>query len=291
MKSPPLQIERQLQLPTAQLQLVHLFHSAPSEHLFARRDAFWVELCMTPRRPEARARFIDRWGPHRFSQMGSIIALPPRFNIHLGHQGGRHTSLLCALQADAIHRWLPRDFEWTDRRLEACLDISSASIRGLLQRLAQDMRAPGVASRELCEALTVQLSIEIARYLIAIDAPTERGGLAAWRLAAIDKRLAEPGEAPTLPELADLCKISTRQLTRGFRTSRGCSIGDYTAQVRIEAAKRRLATEEGLKSIANAMGFASQSTFTFTFRRATGLTPGEFRRRVLQPSEEQVEVA
>lgn len=210
------------------------------------------------------------------------MALPPRFKLHLKNEGGRHLSLICALQATAVERWFPGDFEWTDRRLEACLDISSPTIREIMQRLTREMRRPGIASPELCEALIFELSVELARYLIAIAEPSERGGLATWRLRTIDKRLEEGGELPTLAELASLCCVSVRQLTRGFRTSRGCSIGDYMAQSRIEAAKRRLAGEESIKAIATLVGFADQSTFTYAFRRATGFTPLQFRRRVLQ---------
>lgn len=281
----PLKIEAELQVPSAHVVIARLNHGGPNEHMFARKDAYWVDLCLTPRRPDAKARFIDRWGPHRFGSMGSIIALPPRFNLHLKHEGGRHISVLCALNAEAVHRWLPEDFEWTDRRLEACLDISSSVVRGLMLRLFQEMRHPGVASQVLCEALVLELSIEIARYFIAVAEPMDQGGLAAWRLRTIDKRLAEPGEPPTLTELASLCDISVRQLTRGFRTSRGCSIGDYLAQNRIEAAKRRLATDESIKSIAISLGFASQSTFTYAFRRAAGVTPRDFRQRILRAVE------
>jgi AraC family transcriptional regulator len=74
--------------------------------------------------------------------------------------------------------------------------------------------------------------------------------------------------------------MSVRQLTRGFRTSRGCSISDHLVELRIEAAKRRLASsQESIKTIAAAVGFASQSSFTFAFRRETGSTPNEFRKR------------
>ena len=57
------------------------------------------------------------------------------------------------------------------------------------------------------------------------------------------------------------------------------------AQTRIDAAKRRLATEESIKSIATELGFSSQSTFTYVFRRATGVTPNEFRKRILRALE------
>jgi len=76
--------------------------------------------------------------------------------------------------------------------------------------------------------------------------------------------------------------LSVRQLTRGFRTSRGCSIGDYVVHSRIDTAKRLLGTSESVKSIAYSIGFSSTSSFSYAFRRATGTTPRQFRQRVLR---------
>jgi AraC family transcriptional regulator len=71
--------------------------------------------------------------------------------------------------------------------------------------------------------------------------------------------------------------------------SRGCSIADYMTQTRIEVAKRRLATPESIKEIAASMGFSSQSTFTYVFRRNTGVTPNQFRTRILRGGERMTE--
>jgi AraC family transcriptional regulator len=50
--------------------------------------------------------------------------------------------------------------------------------------------------------------------------------------------------------------------------------------VRVRAATRLL-REQGpsLADVAAAAGFADQSHFTRQFRRATGMTPGEYRRQ------------
>jgi AraC family transcriptional regulator len=103
------------------------------------------------------------------------------------------------------------------------------------------------------------------------------GELARWRLRLIDERLHDVEQIPTLSELAALCKLSARQLTRGFRASRGCSIGAYVAGRRIERAKQLLASDQSIKTVAYSLGFTSSSAFCFAFRRATGITPGEFR--------------
>jgi AraC family transcriptional regulator len=76
--------------------------------------------------------------------------------------------------------------------------------------------------------------------------------------------------------------LSVRQLTRGFRVSRGCSIGDHVAQSRLTNAKRLLATEQSVKAIAYSLGFSSPSSFSYAFRRSVGETPRDFRQRVMR---------
>jgi AraC family transcriptional regulator len=169
---------------------------------------------------------------------------------------------------------------WTDRQLKAGLDIEDANIRGLLLRLAQEARHPGFASDALVELIAAQLAIELVRYSSAITADPVKGGLAAWRLQRIDERLKEGQQVATLAELAALCGLSVRQLTRGFRISRGSSLGEYMAQCRLESAKRLLATDQSVKAIAYSLGFASPSSFSYAFRRAVGETPREFRQHI-----------
>jgi AraC family transcriptional regulator len=151
-----------------------------------------------------------------------------------------------------------------------------------LSRLAEETRHGGTGSIELAAMIAGQLAIELARYCEAIAEGPISGGLASWRLRLIDERLHQTGPTPTLGDLAALCSLSIRQLTRGFRSSRGCTIGDHIAQTRIEMAKRLLASEDSIKSIAFALGFASPSSFSYAFGRATGITPLRFRQRHLR---------
>jgi AraC family transcriptional regulator len=134
----------------------------------------------------------------------------------------------------------------------------------------------------LVELIAGQLAIELARYCTSIADGPVTGGLTPWRLRLIDERIREVHKAPTLMELAALCGISVRQLTRAFRASRGCSIRQYVALSQVDHARRLLATEEPVKGIAYSLGFSSSSKFAFAFRRATGETPREFRQRVLR---------
>ncbi|PLK26628.1 AraC family transcriptional regulator [Novosphingobium sp. TH158] len=276
-----LDVLAQMDVAGAHIFVADLFHEKREVNSFRRDRVYWIDLCLTPRRPNATASFVAEWGRNRSAELGSLIAFPPRKSLELiSAGGGRHVSIICQMQADLVDRWLPEPFEWTDRRLEATLDIASDTIRPLMLRLNHELRDPGAGSEELCRAIVQQIAIELARYLANANAPDERGGLASWRLRRIDERIADPHQPfPTVTELAGICRLSPRQLSRAFRISKGSSVSDHLAQRRIEKAKRRLYSDESLDAIAAELGFASQSTFTTAFRRATGTTPDQFRRQ------------
>ena len=275
--------EAELPLPQGTARILRFHVDQPTNHVFRRDGRYWLDMCLTPRPEKARGCYFERWGPHRFEKLGEIFLIPPREELHVRTESGvDQASIVCEIQAEAVDRWLEHGLEWSDRRLEGGLDIVHPYIRSCLSRLAEETRHGGTGSVELAAMIAGQLAIELARYCEAIAEGPISGGLASWRLRLIDERLHRVGPVPTLGELAELCSLSIRQLTRGFRSSRGCTIGDHIAQTRIEMAKRMLASEDSIKSIAFALGFASPSSFSYAFGRATGITPLRFRQRHLR---------
>jgi AraC family transcriptional regulator len=274
-------VEAELRVPVATVQIAHFHLVEPIERALREEHAYRLDLCLTPRLANARGCYSDRWAPHRFERIGKLFLLPPGETMQARSECGRQASIVCHLLPDPICNWLGGDVEWTDRRLAATLDIPDATIRGLLLRLAEEVRHPGFASEVLVELIVAQVAIELARYCAAIPDGSAAGVLAPWRLRLIDERLKDVQEPPTLAELARLCQLSVRQLTRGFRASRGRSIGDHVAQTRLDNAMRQLATDQSVKAIAYSLGFASPSSFSYAFHRAVGETPRQYRRRVL----------
>jgi len=276
-------VEAELRVPAATVQVVHYLFVEPIAGALREDEDYRLDLCLTPRPRNARACYSDRWAPHHFERLGPVWFLPPGETLQACSDGGRRQrSLVCHVRAEQMRAWLQRDLEWTDRRLTAILDIPDANIRGLLLRLAEEVRHPGFASEMLVELICAQVAIELGRYCAAVNEGPVTGGLASWRLRLIDERLREVQAAPTLAELADLCKLSVRQLTRGFRASRGRSIGDHVAHSRLEHAKRLLTSDQSVKAIAYSLGFSSPPSFSYAFRRLLGETPREFRQRVLR---------
>lgn len=271
-------IDAELSVPVATAQLIRFDLAEPADSVIREEDSYRLDLCLTPRMENARGCFRESWGPHRFEPIGDLFMLPPGHDLHMRSDRGRQSSMVCQLHRDPILDWVGGKIEWNDRRLEASLDINNGHIRALLLRLAQEARHPGFATQLLVELIAGQVAIEIGRYCQSVADVPMTGGLASWRLRQIEERLLEVRKAPTLTELAAICNLSVRQLTRGFRASRGCSIGEYVAQSRIKTAKRLLVGSESVKAIAYSMGFSSPSSFSYAFRRSTGFTPNQFRQ-------------
>jgi len=279
---PTMETEAMLGTATFAARIVRYDMPAAHDTVMAPVDTYHINMCLTPRPVNARAGYGAHWGPHRFERLGDIFMVPPAEVLHFRGESGRQASLICDLQPGPVAELLGRELEWTDNRLAATLDISNARIRALLYRVTEEVRHPGLAAERLLDLFAGELAIEIGRFCLEVHERPVTGGLASWRLRLIDERLSADAAAPSLGDLADICNISIRQLTRGFRTSRGCSIGDYIEQRRMEAAKRLLVTGESVKGVAFAMGFASPSSFTFAFRRAVGISPNHFRQRQLR---------
>lgn len=269
----------EIRVPAATVRLVRFDLAKPADNVLRNEQDYWLDLSLTPRPANARASFRDRWSPHRYEKLGKIFLLPPGEALRArSDSASSQTSVLCHLQPEALNA-CGRELQWTDRRLQAGLDIRDPVVRALLLRLAQELRHPGFGSATLVELIVGQLGIEIARYCERVSEEPASGGLAAWRLRLIEERLREGGAAPTLADLAGLCRISVRQLTRGFRISRGSSIGETIAAAQVEQAKRLLLAGESVKAVSYSLGFSSPSSFCFAFRRGTGVTPLEFRQR------------
>lgn len=81
-------------------------------------------------------------------------------------------------------------------------------------------------------------------------------------------------------ELARIAGMSPSHFIRSFRRALGTSPIDWLRRERISQAKRRLAeTNDPMKQVALQTGYNDQFFFSKDFKRMTGMTPTDFRRR------------
>ena len=74
--------------------------------------------------------------------------------------------------------------------------------------------------------------------------------------------------------------LSPRTFARRFRAATGFAPIDYVQALRIEEAKQMLETEDtGIDGIAMSVGYADPASFRRLFKRLSGLTPAQYRRK------------
>jgi AraC family transcriptional regulator len=146
-----------------------------------------------------------------------------------------------------------------------------------------EMMSPTAAGRMVVETSSLLLAARLAHShseTELIRSPIGSGhGLDGGRLRRVlgyvEEHLAED---ITVADLANVACLSIFHFTRAFAGAMGVPPHRYVSQRRLESAKAMIATGSSLSEIAFKCQFSSQSSFTRAFRRATGMTPNEYRR-------------
>jgi len=133
-----------------------------------------------------------------------------------------------------------------------------------------------------------QLTDLLATRLLAAHAGTTDafeptlGGLSPTALRRAIERLRSDSDADvSLAALASDAGLSRFHFCRAFKDSTGLSPHAWLRQHRHEQAMNMLRdTDESIVSIAATLGYSSQTAFAAAFRKLTGETPSDWRRRM-----------
>jgi AraC family transcriptional regulator len=108
------------------------------------------------------------------------------------------------------------------------------------------------------------------------------GGLAPTALRrAIERLHSDDDTDVSLAALASDAGLSRFHFCRAFKESTGLSPHAWLRQYRLEQAMKMLReTDDAVVSIAAALGYSSQTAFAAAFRKLTGETPSDWRRRM-----------
>lgn len=149
----------------------------------------------------------------------------------------------------------------------------------LLKRIYQEHAEPKPFSEETCESLLTLLITSLARNGM-LNHPASQDNYLVYR-AMRSIVQADYGQL-TVDALADQLRVSTVWLTRVFQKEVGQAPGEWIRARKLDEAKRLLTeTNESVIAIAIRLGFGSSQYFATAFRRDTGLSPSEYRERLL----------
>lgn len=85
-------------------------------------------------------------------------------------------------------------------------------------------------------------------------------------------------EKLTVRSMAEYLQIDPTYLSKLFSKEVGISFREFIINARVSVAKNMLAYSDfSFSEVSLSLGFSSQSAFTDTFKRLTGMTPGKYR--------------
>lgn len=168
--------------------------------------------------------------------------------------------------------WLDRLRSYAPLANDAVLLATDAS--RIARRVLLECRSVLPARELAIEALVLELLVATTR-----RRPRDDSRRPAWLDTVLERLADEPFRSWTAGTLAAEAHVHPAHLARTFRRFEGRSLGAAALDARVRAAARLLDDRDrSLSDIADVAGFADQSHFTRRFRRATGITPGEYRR-------------
>ena len=225
---------------------------------------------------QARARFV-------LAVRGQLVdARAPREEQRraLVFQPAGPTAPLRASARGATCLILEMDDGWLARAREQAPVLTRAAsfhdglVLHLAHRLYGEFRLRDDVSRLAIESLALGVLAEASRRARR----AERLQPPAWLVRArtlVEQRFAD---RLLLATVAAMVGVHPVHLARAFRRTYDTTFAGYIRELRVEYARNQLATgTTSLSGIAAAAGFCDQSHFCRSFRRATGLSPAEYR--------------
>lgn len=163
---------------------------------------------------------------------------------------------------------------------------SRQDIAGVIERILHEDKSNRYGRELMMQLLTMEMIITLARALREEweESLQVRTGKARELVRIARDYIAENHDRDlTVAEVAGYVFLSQGYFTRAFRDEMGVSPIAYLMQVRVEHACKLLAHKDiKVSGIAAQVGFSSPQRFNAAFRKQTGMTPMEYRRRLFE---------
>ncbi len=208
--------------------------------------------------------------------------------VRMGGAGGTRVTLICGFLGCDARPYNPL-LSALPRVLHAKRVIGPddwlAAFPGLVVAASDGEQAGSAA---MVTRMAELMFVEVVRRHLSTLPPQESGWLAGLRDPIVARALAQlhatPGGPWTLDRLARTVAISRTRLAERFVQVVGVPPMQYLARWRLQLAAERLARDAGkVAAIGESVGYGSEAAFSRAFKRETGVSPAEWRRRHTAP--------
>jgi AraC family transcriptional regulator len=275
-------IEQFTAFPGGRLEVRRFAWSQPMHNVWHTSSrCYLLCLSLSKEEPPSTWTHLDTGLQVSKSVRTGLTFVPPGQHMSASFAAGSSRSVGCMLDAQIVEAYLadtPK-WNWDEGLLTSCAHVEGTEIEWLLRRMYREVQVSDFATPDLLETLAKQIADEIIRKfkLRSSDGKGPRGGLARWRMGAIRERLYSEAPLPLLEELADLCDLNVRQLSRAFRVETGQTLGKYVDSAMVARAEALLHKRLSVEQVGRTLGYSNAGAFATAFRRATGVRPREIK--------------
>lgn len=279
-------VEKCHEFAGGRVEIRRYFWTHPLEQtLLGMEDSLVINMALTSRPAHTRVnRVVEGEGEDALSgEAGRLVIMVPGMPYNVVAPKGTLRSLHVAIDCAKFEAIAGEAIDWRalgpfSGEWRAGLSVESQMAR-IHDEIVQNTIGREIVIEACVDVICVELSRQFRRGRPARP-DVLAGGLAAWRMRAIMTRIQQSGPAPRVTELADLCGLTERQLSRAYKAETGQTIGRFIEEVTMERAHRLLmTTAQPISEVARELGFASSDSFAQSYRRHTGTSPSKVRRR------------
>jgi AraC-like DNA-binding protein len=177
------------------------------------------------------------------------------------------------------------------RALPKLIVLPMAAVSGLdqsLQLLFQETQIARCGREQIADRLFEVVLLQMVRWIL--DHPVEAGIDAGLLVGLSDRKLSRaltaihdaPGEAWSLPRLAQIAGMSRSAFAAAFKTAMAQTPGDYLSAWRMQLAQQQLQQGRAVKSIAITLGFADSASLSKAFAQRFGSSPRAWLQSQMQ---------
>lgn len=211
---------------------------------------------------------------------GQLIVHPPNEFHKIWSDGVEAETIVFSFRAERFPT-LPRGvFSLTREQLEELLLICRLAGRAFA---FDGISVAGIRENREAEASVVVKRLEI--FLLSLLAP-EREEVPSYRsqsaenymriISAMERSLGTP---VNVNELAKMCNLSVSALEKTIHRYSGCGVMSHFNNLRMKRATELLAEGKSVKEVASTLGFSCQNYFSLAYKKWSGKSPSELRRK------------
>lgn len=239
-----------------------------------------IALCLAPRPYRLHQVVGDRRYTGVYSK-GDISITPTDIPASYRAEGVDHY-LHVQMPAQFLQSVAQEAMELDCLELVTEFRVRDPQLEQTLMLLRAELHRSGLVGRLYVESLANVLAVNLlrgystTRHRVAVY----EGGLGERQILQISEYIqAHLDQEIKLADLANVAGISQFHFSRLFKQSMGISPHQYLLQQRVERAKQLLKSSKlAIAEIALQCGFNSQSHLGKSFRKATGMTPNDYRK-------------